>query len=42
MVFLAEMSRVGLEREDVFKARPHPDLLLQEKEQHEDIFGFKK
>jgi hypothetical protein len=26
----------------IFKARPHPDLLLQEKEQREDIFWFMK
>jgi hypothetical protein len=28
--------------ESVFKARPHPGLLPQEKEQHGDVFGFAK
>jgi hypothetical protein len=31
---------IGFEREIVFKARPHPDLLHLEKEQREDVPGF--
>jgi hypothetical protein len=34
------VAAIGFERESVFKARPHPDLLLQEKEQPEDVAGF--
>jgi hypothetical protein len=36
----AANDRIGFERESVFKARPHPDLLLQEKEQPEDVAEF--
>ncbi|HEY3761602.1 MAG TPA: hypothetical protein VGN23_07635, partial [Verrucomicrobiae bacterium] len=35
-----DWKQIGFERKNVFKARPHPNLLLQEKEQREDMPGL--
>jgi hypothetical protein len=40
VVALKDWKEIGFEKESVFKARPHPDLLHLEKEQREDMPGF--
>jgi hypothetical protein len=41
-VHITKVMGIGFELKNVFKARPHPGLLLQEKEQHMNIFLFTK
>jgi hypothetical protein len=38
---ITRQSRIGFERMNIFKARPHPGLLPLEKEQEKDIPGLR-